>query len=178
MAVLEDRHQGPTGAWQRMGQRLSLIAGNVVLVLEGVPAFDLLVLVLQAFIPVFQALSLSRDAELAATWKRGRRDVIFRDDIDVPENHFRGDRRHIWGISLHLLDLKCGGNNSSCTEHAMRCGRWAERWVFDGLIQAPNQPAWSHLGFLTVQGTHMSLPSSQQNIRHQNQSTETCSLPM
>lgn len=178
MAVLEDRHQGSTGAWHRTGQRLPLITGNVVLVLEGVPAFDLLVLVLQTFIPVFQALSLSRNAKLAAPWKRGRRDIIFRDDADVPENHFYRDRSHIWAIPLHLLDLKCGGNNWSCTEDTMRCGRGAVRWVFDGLIQAPNQPVWSHLRFPTGWGTHMSLPSRQQNIGHQNQSTKTCSSPM
>lgn len=92
-----------------VGQRLPLIAGNVVLVLEGVPAFNLLVLVLQTFIPVFQALPLSRDAELTATWKKRRRDIISRDDADVPGNHFRGDKPHVWGISLHLLDLKCSG---------------------------------------------------------------------
>lgn len=83
MTALEDGHQRSTGAWQRtgrlgrFGQQLPLITGNVVLVLEGVPAFNLLVLVLQTFIPVFQALPLSRDAELTATWKKGRRrDII------------------------------------------------------------------------------------------------------
>lgn len=92
MTALEDGHQRSTGAWQRMGrlgrfgQQLPLITGNVVLVLEGVPAFNLLVLVLQAFIPVFQALPLSRDAELTAAWKKGRRgDTVFKDGADGPK---------------------------------------------------------------------------------------------
>lgn len=78
----------------RFGQWLPLITGNMVLILEGVPAFNLLVLVLQAFIPVFQALPLSRNAELTATWKKGRSDIVFRDDADVPVSHFHGDRPH------------------------------------------------------------------------------------
>lgn len=50
----------------------TLIAGHVVLVLELVPALDLLVLVLQTLVPVFQALSLGRDPQLAASWVTGR----------------------------------------------------------------------------------------------------------
>ena len=117
MTALEDGHQRSTGAWQRtgrlgrLGQRLPSIAGNVVLILEGVPALNLLVLVLQAFIPVFQALPLSRNAELTAAWKKGRRDILLRDDADVPENHFHGEKAHDCSISLHLLGLKCSGNN-------------------------------------------------------------------
>lgn len=69
-------HQGPTGEWQRAGragQRLPLITGHVVLILQGVPALDLLVLVLQTLIPVFQALALGRDSQLAPAWGEGRR---------------------------------------------------------------------------------------------------------
>lgn len=57
----------------RAGQRLPLIAGDVVLVLQGVPALDLLVLVLQTLVPVFQALALGRDSQLATAWEKGRR---------------------------------------------------------------------------------------------------------
>lgn len=48
-----------------------LVAGHVVLVLELVPALNLLVLVLQTLVPMFQALSLGRDAQLAASWGTG-----------------------------------------------------------------------------------------------------------
>lgn len=44
-----------------------LIAGHVVLILELVPTLDLLVLVLQTLVPVFQAFSLGRDPQLAAS---------------------------------------------------------------------------------------------------------------
>lgn len=44
-----------------------LITGVVVLIVQGVPALDLLVLVLQALVPVLQALSLRLNAQLAAT---------------------------------------------------------------------------------------------------------------
>lgn len=45
-----------------------LIARHVVLVLQLVPALDLLVLVFQTLVPVFQALSFGRDPQLAASW--------------------------------------------------------------------------------------------------------------
>lgn len=38
-----------------------LIASNVVLVVQGVPALNLLVLVLQTLVPVFQPLALGSD---------------------------------------------------------------------------------------------------------------------
>lgn len=45
-----------------------LVARHVVLVLQLVPALDLLVLVFQTLVPVFQALSFGRDPQLAASW--------------------------------------------------------------------------------------------------------------
>lgn len=53
---------------------LPLITGNVVLILEGVPALNLLVFVLQTLVPVFQALPLCRNAELTAACRKGRRE--------------------------------------------------------------------------------------------------------
>lgn len=44
-----------------------LIASNVVLVVQGVPALDLLVLVLQTLVPVLQPLALGSDTQLAPT---------------------------------------------------------------------------------------------------------------
>lgn len=44
-----------------------LIAGDVVLVQQGVPALDLLVLVLQTLIPVLQPLSFGSDTQLTPT---------------------------------------------------------------------------------------------------------------
>ena len=47
-----------------------LITVDVVLVVQGVPALYLLVLVLQALVPVLQPLSLGSDAQLASTYHR------------------------------------------------------------------------------------------------------------
>lgn len=44
-----------------------LITSNVILVIQGVPALDLLVLVLQTLVPVLQPLSFGSDTELAPT---------------------------------------------------------------------------------------------------------------
>lgn len=59
---------------ERLGQRQGtpghqvLITGHVVLVLQLVPALNLLVFVLQTLIPMFQALAFGRDPQLAASW--------------------------------------------------------------------------------------------------------------
>jgi len=86
----------------RAGPWLPLIAGNVVLVLEGVPALDLLVLVLQTLIPVFQALPLCRNAELTAAYRKGRRELselmlLFRGK-PFPSTHRAGPA---WGTQPH-----------------------------------------------------------------------------
>lgn len=49
-----------------------LITSDVILVIQGVPALDLLVLVLQALIPVLQPLSLGSDTQLTPTCQEGR----------------------------------------------------------------------------------------------------------
>lgn len=49
-----------------------LIASNVILVVQGVPALDLLVLVLQTLIPVLQPLPLGSDTQLTPTCQEGR----------------------------------------------------------------------------------------------------------
>lgn len=48
-----------------------LITGDVILVIQGVPALDLLVLVLQALVPVLQPLSLGGDTQLTPTCQGG-----------------------------------------------------------------------------------------------------------
>lgn len=48
-----------------------LIASNVILVIQGVPAFNLLVLVLQTLVPVLQSLPFGSDPKLAATCQEG-----------------------------------------------------------------------------------------------------------
>lgn len=48
-----------------------LIAGDVVLVHQSVPALNLLVLVLQTLIPVLQVLSLGGDTQLTPTCQEG-----------------------------------------------------------------------------------------------------------
>ncbi len=45
----------------------SLIAGDVVLVEQSMPALDLLVLVLQAFVPVLQTLTFGSDTQPTAS---------------------------------------------------------------------------------------------------------------
>lgn len=50
---------------------VGLITGNVVLVHQGVPALDPLVLVLQTLVPVLQPLPFGRDAQLAPTCQEG-----------------------------------------------------------------------------------------------------------
>lgn len=45
----------------------TLIAGDVILIQESVPALDLLVFVLQAFVPVFQTLAFGGDTQLTST---------------------------------------------------------------------------------------------------------------
>lgn len=55
--------------WDR-GERL--IASVVILVVQGVPTLNLLVLILQTLVPVFEPLPFGGDTELTATCHRGR----------------------------------------------------------------------------------------------------------
>lgn len=51
----------------RRGVARKLIASDVILVVQGVPALDLLVLVLQTLVPVLEPLPFSSDPQLTPT---------------------------------------------------------------------------------------------------------------
>lgn len=55
--------------WDR-GERL--IASVVILIVQGVPTLNLLVLILQTLVPVFESLPFGGYTELTATCQRGR----------------------------------------------------------------------------------------------------------
>lgn len=48
-----------------------LIARDVILIQQGVPALYLLVLVLQTLVPVLQSLSFGSDTQLTPTYQKG-----------------------------------------------------------------------------------------------------------
>lgn len=84
-----------------------LVAGDVVLVQQSVPALNLFVLVLQALVPVLQPLSLSGDAQLATSCRgreRQERDMNQRERRDMNQREIANSSpQHV--IQIHMQDL-------------------------------------------------------------------------
>lgn len=55
-----------------VGRGKRLITSIVILIVQGVPALDLLVFVLQTLVPMLQPLPFGGDTQLTPTCRRGR----------------------------------------------------------------------------------------------------------